>query len=138
MKLSEHFTLEEMTRSATAKAHGYDNTPNADELHNLRILCEKVLEPAREKLKRPLIINSGYRSEAVNRLVGGVPNSWHRYGQAADIHVTSKKEADEIAFACLEQELCDKCIYEKKGESRWLHVQWGYNARHAYSSIIKP
>lgn len=138
MQLSEHFTLEEMTRSETAKIHGYANTPNADELYNLRILCEKVLEPARAKVGKPLVITSGFRNKTVNKLVGGVSNSFHVNGQAADIHVNDKKHADEIAFACLEQELCDKCIYEKKGQSRWLHVQWSYNARHKYCSIINP
>lgn len=138
MKLTEHFTLEELTKSATATAHGYSNTPNSDQIYNLRILCEKVLEPARIIIGRPIVITSGFRSDTVNKLVGGVPNSWHRYGQACDIHVTSKKDADEIAKACLTNQLCDKCIYERKGDSQWLHVQWGYTARHLYTSIIKP
>lgn len=138
MKLTEHFTLEELTKSTTATAHGYANTPNADQIYNLRILCERVLEPARLKIGKPIVITSGFRSDTVNKLVGGVANSWHRYGQACDIHVNSKSEADELAHACLESELCDKCIYERKGKSQWLHVQWGYNARHNYCSIIKP
>lgn len=114
MQLTEHFTLEEMTRSETAKRHGFRNVPNPDELYNLRVLCEKVLEPARTKLCRPLVVTSGFRTKAVNELVGGVANSYHLNGQAADIRVISKHEADEIAFACLESELCDKCIYEKR------------------------
>lgn len=114
MQLTEHFTLAEMTKSETAKQHGFSNTPNAEQLYNLRVLCEKVLEPARQKIKKPIIITSGFRTPTVNKLVGGVANSYHINGQAADIHVNNKSEADEIAFACLETELCDKCIYEKR------------------------
>lgn len=138
MQLTEHFSLDELTKSETAKQHGYTNTPNTDVIYNLRILCEKVLEPAREKVGKPFVITSGYRSPIVNKLVGGVANSYHLTGQAVDIRVISKQDADKIAFACLETDLCDKCIYEKKGASRWLHVQWSYNARHNYCSIIKP
>jgi zinc D-Ala-D-Ala carboxypeptidase len=138
MKLTEHFTLEELTKSATATAHGLTNTPNADQIYNLRILCEKVLEPARKIIGRPIVITSGFRSDTVNKLVGGVANSWHKYGQACDIRITSKTEANEIAKACLTSVLCDKCIYERKGTSQWLHVQWGYNARQSYISIINP
>ncbi len=84
-KLTEHFTVEEFLASPTAVKHNITLTPNATVFANLRRLCVEVLEPARKKINKPLIITSGYRSQALNRLVGGVPTSLHLQGRAADI-----------------------------------------------------
>ena len=84
MKLSKHFTLEELTRSATAQRLGLDNLPSVHELANLMRLAT-VLEDVRHVLgSRPILISSGFRSEAVNKAVGGSPSSAHRLGLAAD------------------------------------------------------
>lgn len=83
MRLTEHFTLAELTRSATAKRLGLDNTPNAAVLNELRATAE-LLERIRSTLGVPMIVTSGYRSPAVNRAVGGVTSSDHIAGQAAD------------------------------------------------------
>lgn len=85
VNLTEHFTLEEMVRSRMAEKHGIDNTPGANEIANLRILCEKILEPARLEIGMPITVTSGFRSERVNRLVGGAKGSFHLVGKAADI-----------------------------------------------------
>ena len=82
--LSQNFTLTEMIQSATADRLGLSNTPNAQERANLQRLACRLLQPARNALG-PLRITSGFRSEAVNRAVGGVPNSDHRLGYAADV-----------------------------------------------------
>lgn len=84
MQLTANFTLQEFTRSTTADRMGIDNTPNATEVANLRMLCVQILQPARSALG-PIQISSGFRSAALNAAVGGVPNSAHRLGFAADV-----------------------------------------------------
>ncbi|MFM2290168.1 MAG: hypothetical protein RL684_3311 [Pseudomonadota bacterium] len=86
MQLSEHFTLEELTYSAIAMRHGLDNTPNAVQIANLERLCVTLLEPARLILGVPMHINSGFRAEMVNILVGSTAkHSAHLDGRAVDI-----------------------------------------------------
>ncbi|MGK7888570.1 MAG: D-Ala-D-Ala carboxypeptidase family metallohydrolase [Leptolyngbyaceae cyanobacterium] len=82
--LSRNFTLAELIRSETADRLRLDNTPNAQEIANLKRLACNLLQPARDALG-PLRITSGFRSTALNRVVGGVPNSDHRFGYAADV-----------------------------------------------------
>ena len=85
MLLTEHFALEEFTRSETAERLGIDNTPSEAVVEHLRRLCVLVLEPLRQRFGKPIRINSGYRCPALNRAVGGVRNSRHLTGDAADI-----------------------------------------------------
>ena len=77
MKLSEHFTLEEMLHSDTAEKKKIENRINAVEVNNLVRLCTKVLEPLREHFHQPIHINSGFRCQALNAAVGGAQNSYH-------------------------------------------------------------
>ncbi|WGS46059.1 D-Ala-D-Ala carboxypeptidase family metallohydrolase [Burkholderia sp. JSH-S8] len=82
--LTAHFTLEELSASDTARRRGIDNTPSAAVAANLRRTAE-ALERVRDLLgARPVIVTSGYRSSALNHAVGGVPNSAHLAGLAAD------------------------------------------------------
>lgn len=83
MKLTPHFTLEELVASQTAARRGIDNTPGPDVLKNLGILAEG-LERARALLGAPMLISSGYRCPALNTAVGGARNSAHKSGLAAD------------------------------------------------------
>src|SRR5262245_59313877 len=82
--LSNSFKLWEFITSPTADRNGISNMPNDEEFNNLKVLCTKILQPARDALG-PLRINSGFRSARLNKLVGGVPNSDHRLGFAADV-----------------------------------------------------
>ena len=90
-QLTQHFDLNEFTRSATAIANGIDNTldlAKADDrkvAENLQYLCQTVLEPLREHFGMPVVVSSGYRCKELNRVVGGVWNSQHLTGEAADI-----------------------------------------------------
>lgn len=84
MNLTKNFQLWEFVKSATADRLGIDNTPNEEEIENLRKLCKEILQPARDALG-PLRISSGFRSEELNTKVGGVENSDHRLGFAADV-----------------------------------------------------
>ena len=87
MRLTEHFKLSEFTNSSTATARGIDNTPNEQQIANLKRICEEILEPLRAFAGQPIIIGSGYRSPALNKAVGGVKNSQHMTGEAADIRI---------------------------------------------------
>ena len=83
--LTANFTLEELTASATAVTLGLDNTPDPGALADLRYLAVTVLQPIRDLVGVPVHVHDGYRSSAVNATVGGVPDSQHCLGQAADI-----------------------------------------------------
>lgn len=83
-KLTTHFTLEELTRSATAQRLNMPNWPEADDLRRLQATAD-MLQRIRDTLGCAVIVTSGYRSPAVNKAVGGVTSSDHARGQAADI-----------------------------------------------------
>jgi hypothetical protein len=84
MKLSEHFTLKELTRSQTASRHGIDNTPNEEQIENLKTLT-KGLELVRTKLdNNPINISSGFRCQDLNSRLGSKRTSRHTLGLAAD------------------------------------------------------
>jgi hypothetical protein len=123
MELSRFFLLEEMTRSETARREGIPNEPGATEVGNLRVLCAAVLDPLRESLGRPVKVNSGYRSPALNRRIRGAEDSQHVRGMAADL------QAPGMAVLELFQRIIrlglpfDQLIYEAKdATTKWVHV----------------
>jgi len=85
MQFTKNFSYNELTRSSTAKRKGIDNTPGVEDIRNLQALCDTILQPIREKFGKPIIVSSGYRCPKLNKAVGGVKNSDHMYGCAADI-----------------------------------------------------
>lgn len=121
-KLSEHFSLGEFVRSSTAQRMGIDNTPDAEAIENLRNLCAKVLEPLREHLGQPVVITSGFRSKRLNEAVGGVKNSQHLRGEAADLMVEGEKQARDWIRWMMDFLEFDQLILEKKGKKVWVHV----------------
>lgn len=92
MKLSKHFELYEFIRSRKANELGISNFPPEEAQQALRNLCEKLLEPLREALGKPIVINSGYRCERLNSAVGGSKTSQHMKGEAADCAIDGKTE----------------------------------------------
>ena len=127
MKLSEHFSLEEMTKSQTGARKGIDNTPPPEVVENLKLLCENVLEKVRIHFGRPVIVNSGYRGPKLNKAIGGAKKSQHLTGQAADIEVPGVDNS--VLFCWIKDNLVfDQVILEfhKKGipDSGWVHVSW--------------
>ena len=116
MKLSKNFTLQELM----ATSHGkLQDMPTGEVILNLTFLCARVLQPLRDAIGRPVYINSGYRSKSLNARVGGVPNSYHLRGLAADIHVDNDEHA-KVLFDILKQ---NKWVDLVLKEARWLHVQ---------------
>ena len=87
MQLTDHFSLEEMTRSQTASRLGIKNIPNEEEIACLKHLCEGVLEPIRDHFGIPYSPSSGYRSPALSEAIGSSDKSQHCKGQAADIEL---------------------------------------------------
>ena len=123
MKLTTNFHLWELVKSSTADRLGIDNTPNAEEIRNLQTLCEKILQPARDALG-PIKISSGFRSEELNRAVGGVSNSDHRLGFAADVipaSVSTRRLAEWVDQNCPE---FDQVILEfgTLEDPNWIHL----------------
>lgn len=90
-QFTKNFSYDEMIASATAKRLGIDNTPTLEEKEKLRQLCEDILQPIRDAWNGVIVVNSGYRCEELNKAVGGVKNSQHRLGEAADIKVGGKE-----------------------------------------------
>lgn len=123
MKLTDHFTLEELIQSNTAKARGLDNIPSDEQAAYLLKLAVTVLEPARALLGTPMKINSGFRSPALNAAVGGVGKSQHMLGQAADF-VTPEMDLNLAYDAIKNSDIpFDQLIYETKGlGSNWIHI----------------
>jgi len=122
MKLTEHFALEELISSHIAKAHNIDNYPNAEQIANLKALCENVLQPARDAIGS-IKVNSGYRSYALNLKIKGAKNSQHKEGKAADIVCSDNAKL----FNWMRKNLTfDQLIWEY-GDSvqpGWIHVSY--------------
>lgn len=121
MKLSKNFSLEEFTTSTTAVKNGIDNTPNQRQIQKLKNICDEILQPLRDAFGKPIQITSGYRCEALNKIVGGVAESQHQDGEAVDFWC----ENLEWAFGWI-QEHCefDQLIWE---HGRWIHVSFVKN-----------
>lgn len=125
IQLTKHFMLSEFIKSSTAEAHGIDNTPTLEVVTNLQQLCFHVLEPLRIWFDNPITINSGYRCPQLNRLVGGVTNSQHLTGEAADIRITDKATAQKYIDFILDNCRFDLLLYEHDSQGHtWLHVSY--------------
>jgi zinc D-Ala-D-Ala carboxypeptidase len=119
MNLSEHFTLEELTASETAARNGWDNSPNLNELSNLKRLAEFLEQVKTVVGGKPVMINSAFRSKLVNDAVGSKDSSQHRIGCAADIRVPGMTP-DEVVKAVMAADIgYDQVIREF---DRWTHI----------------
>lgn len=123
MRLTENFTLEELTHSATAVRKGVNNIPGSEEVSNLRALCRNVLQPARIALGIPLFVTSGFRSDSLNRVIGGVLGSQHMQGEASDIKCEDNKSLFDFIHKHLE---FDQLIWEYGDDKQpdWVHVSY--------------
>lgn len=122
MKLTEHFALSEFEHSENAKRYKIDNSVPERLVPTIRNLCELVLEPLRQYVGEPIIISSGYRCPKLNKLVGGVTNSQHTTGQAADIYIASTSKLRQCFFWMIGNVPFDQLIMEKRGKKNWVHV----------------
>ena len=140
-----HFTIEEMYASDTAKRLGIDNKPSVQQMINLIYLCAYVLEPLRVAMNEPIKIGSGFRCQKLNKAVGGVANSQHCKGQAADLCIDGDIQKGRKWFEYIRKNLpFDQLIWEKnpKTGSYWVHVSFvfpdfGKNRHQVIDGLIK-
>lgn len=133
MKLTEHFTLNELTRSNTAQKLGLDNTPGPDALQQLHRTAQ-MLERVRAHLGgKAMTVSSGFRNRQVNAAVGGEVTSDHLQGMAADVVVPGYGTPYEVAKALAPHVMAlgiGQIIYEiNKEGKRWVHLSTRIPAR---------
>jgi zinc D-Ala-D-Ala carboxypeptidase len=135
MLISKNFTLAELTKSNTATRLGISNVPDKEGIHKLRLLAAELLQPIRDRLSAPLRITSGYRSESLNKAIGGSNNSQHTKCEAVDLQFVKRGRMDNIKiFECLINSAIefDQCILEFGGATAdkdsdnpdWIHISW--------------
>ena len=134
MQITEHFSFKELTRSETARRAGIENKPSSAEMDNIYYTAQQ-LEKIREYVGRPIIVTSCFRSERVNKLVGGSPTSAHRHGLAADCDASGMTS---LAFAKLLIKMrddgalkFDQLILEfpERGDGAWVHIGFRRNSQ---------
>jgi len=128
MKLTENFSLNELTKSQTAERKGIDNTPSTEHQENLKSLCEMILQPIRDHFGQVVSVSSGYRSPELCVAIGSSTKSQHAKGQASDFEIfgISNKELADWINENLDY---DQLILEYwKGEdepnSGWVHCSY--------------
>lgn len=139
----KHFTMTELTRSATAQAQGFDNTPSAEHRANIEMSVAQLLDPLREAWavacgRNPgwgspaITVSSGYRGFRLNKAVGGSATSAHCVGYAFDLVPANGRLGDFKKFCrdWLKGRAFDQMISEDEnaaGVPRWVHI--GYKNR---------
>ena len=142
MRISKNFTLEELTASETAKAKGISNNPGQTDIVNLCGLVHNVLQPLRNWWGKEVKIGSGYRSLALNRAVGGVSNSQHMKGEAADLCIDGDMAKARSWFQYIKQHCeFDQLIMEHNAKGTyWVHVSYrcdGKNRKQVINDLLK-
>ena len=141
MKLTENFSLLELTKSQTAERKGIDNTPSPEHQENLKLLCEAVLQPVREHFGRVVTVTSGYRSPELCTAIGSKITSQHARGEAADFEifgVSNKELADYINETLDYDQLILEFWNESDPNSGWVHCSYSEgNNRKQYLKAYK-
>ena len=127
MQLSKNFSLVELTKSQTAERKGIPNDPSPDHIENLRLLCERVLQPVRDHFNHVVTVTSGYRSEILSNKIGSSSKSQHCKGEAADFEIFGTPN-NEVSDWIKENLMFDQLIleYYEPGQpnSGWVHVSY--------------
>ena len=127
MQLSKNFSLVELTKSQTAERKGIPNDPSPDHIENLRLLCERVLQPVRDHFNHVVTISSAYRSPALCQAIGSSVDSQHAKGMAADFEIFGTPN-NEVFNWIKGNLLYDQMILEfwisDEPNSGWLHVSY--------------
>lgn len=130
MKISEHVSYKEATRSTTALRLGIENKPTPEHLKNMELLAEKIFEPLRKYVNGPIAINSFYRSPDLNKAIGGSSKSQHCHGQAMDIDDTYGYMSNAEMYIYIKENLnFDQMIWEfgDNNNPDWVHVSYVSN-----------
>ncbi len=126
-RISKHITYKEATRSVTALRLGIENKPSEYELQNMELIAEKVFEPLREAVNGPIKINSFYRSEELNKSIGGSSRSQHCQGRAIDIDDFYGYVSNSYMYYYIKDNLdFDTLIWEFGTDTNpdWVHVSY--------------
>lgn len=136
--------IEELYASDTAKRLGIDNKPSVQQMINLVYLSAYVLEPLRVAMNEPIKIGSGFRCKALNKAVGGVYNSQHLKGQAADLCIDGDIAKGKKWFNYIKDHLpFDQLIWEHNAKGTyWVHVSFvfpdfGKNRHQVIDNLLK-
>jgi len=125
MRLSQHFTLLELTKSQTAARLGIQNSPNPKQIKSLRRVAENILEPVRKRFDKPFSPSSGFRCQELNKAIGSKPTSQHTKGEAVDFEIPGLPNR-QVAEWIRDNLEFDQLILEfhDPGEpmSGWVHV----------------
>ena len=141
-RISKNFTLDELLYSATAKEKGIINAPGVEEVCNLCALVHNVLQPLRDWWGKEVKIGSGYRCTKLNQAVGGVANSQHIKGQAADLCIDGDMKRGRRWFNwILDNCDFDQLILEHNAKGTyWVHVSYradGNNRKQVINNLLK-
>tara|TARA_R110002020_G_scaffold27274_8_gene88022 strand:- start:975 stop:1421 length:447 start_codon:yes stop_codon:yes gene_type:complete len=139
MRLSEHFSLRELTKSATAIRKGIDNTPSDEAVENLVLLCNEILEPVREHYGVPFAPSSGFRCLELNRAIGSSDRSQHVQGKAVDFEIPgidNKRVALWVKENCDFDQLILEFYKEEDPMSGWVHCSYDIDKDHRKSARI--
>ncbi len=124
MQLTKHFSLREFTKSQTAERLGIDNNPPQDIIPKLSFLATQILEPLRERIQKPIIITSGFRTPELSKAIGSSEKSQHCKGEAVDIEAIGMSTLN-LAEMIINHFEFDQVILEcyKQGDmnSGWVH-----------------
>lgn len=145
MELSKNFTLSEFVKSETAKRFGIDNTPDAIHIERLKVLCEKVLQPARDYFEANypevfIKVTSGYRNKQLSKKVGSSTRSFHFFGYAADVELYIKingvfEECNKLLFDYIKENLPFTELVNEYNYS-WVHVAYNPNDSRKMVKVI--
>ena len=127
MKLSDNFSLNELTKSQTAERKGIDNTPGPNHQENLKSLCEMILQPVRDHFGQVVSVSSGYRSPELCVAIESSTQSQHAKGEAADFEifgVSNKELADWINENLDYDQLILEYWKESDPNSGWVHCSY--------------
>lgn len=122
MNLSPHITLAEFENSPTAVKHGISNKMNAEQIEKAKLVCVNCFEPIRAYLKKPIRVNSGFRSLLLNKKIGGSKTSQHCKGEALDLDLHDRKLFNWI----IDNVNFDQLIYEFGTDTKadWFHISY--------------
>ena len=141
-QISKSFVLEEFTKSDTAKAKGIVNAIGQAEVVNLCALVHQVLQPLRDAMGHQVKIGSGYRCPRLNAEVGGVKNSQHMTGEAADLCIDGDMAKGKRWFEWIKANCnFDQLIWEHNAKGTyWVHVSYrasGNNRKQVINNLLK-
>ena len=123
----KHFSISELTSSATALREGIDNRPSKCAYHLLHVLVDQLLDPIREAWGEPIVVSSGYRCKQLNTLVGGAKYSHHILGCAADIIAGNRADHRRLFRLIVKMQQEGRIKFTQliwEGDGRWIHISY--------------